>query len=400
MTNAPCTTPAATEDLIETLDRFNDELQSISDLLEQIRTDFAWGLQNGRVAFVLSEPKSLDEFRDVTTGADTLTLAIRFHVALGQLREQLIAAIEGSDDPLPVAESTIVADEVKTEDEAVVDRPPIELFEVGDAVEFDLDGETYFGEIAALDDAENIALVQLIPSFEEVEVPQDLLTRIEPDELSRREEIWTQIMDQHDETLSHPQQPAVGDRVRLNLHGHKLEGEINDIHRMMETADVVLTPSMETVTIDWSELIPVESSRDDSGSVLQETLEPLEDRWAEHEQWCREVRDPALANSEGVRTIEPANKRAEVQYEIAPLPDGRWAVWWSHRFHFGTLTGASHPWTACATRQACLDLVLKTSRAMFATPTINKLQIPVAREMLHLLGDGLFGFVEPEPEPV
>ncbi|MEZ6146949.1 MAG: hypothetical protein R3B91_16340 [Planctomycetaceae bacterium] len=115
MTNAPCTTPAANEDLIECLDRFNDELQSISDLLEQIWTDLQWGLQNGRVAFVLSEPESLDEFRDVTTGADTLTLAIRFHVALGQMREQLMTAIEGSREASPVAESATIADEVQAD---------------------------------------------------------------------------------------------------------------------------------------------------------------------------------------------------------------------------------------------------------------------------------------------
>ncbi|MCA9076719.1 MAG: hypothetical protein KDA93_16965 [Planctomycetaceae bacterium] len=322
MTNAPCTTPVANEDLIECFDRFNDELQSISELLEQIRTDFVWGLQNGRVAIVLSEPESLDECRDVTTGADTLTLAIRFHVALGQLREQLLAAIKGSREALPVAESTIVPDEVQADDEAVVERPPIELFEAGDAVEFDLDGETYFGEIATLDDAENSALVQLIPSFEEVEVPQDLLTRIEPDELSRREEVWTQIMEADDETFPRAVPPAVGDRVRLNLHDHELEGEVNAVQQLSRTVEVVLSPSMESVTVDWSDLNPLGSRTDGASSALQEAIEPLSNRMAEHERWCHEVRDPAQANSEGSRVVTPADGKALVEYEVAPLPNG------------------------------------------------------------------------------
>ncbi len=169
-------------------------------VLEQIRTDLQWGLQNGRVAFVLSEPESLDECGEATVGADALTLSIRFNVALGQLREQMVAVIAGSRAGTPVAETSMVAIETSSEDTTPRERPPIELFEEGDAVEFELEGETYFGKIAAVDDAENKALVQLIPSYEEVEVPQDLLTRIEPDELSRREEVWAQIMDLDHET--------------------------------------------------------------------------------------------------------------------------------------------------------------------------------------------------------
>ena len=322
MTNAPCTTPLANEDLIECLDRFNDEMQSISDLLEQIRTDLQWGLQNGRVTFLLSEPEPLDVGRDVTTAADTLTLAIRFHVALGQLREQFLTAIEGKHETTPVAESAMIVDVVKADDAAFVERSPIELFEAGDAVEFDLDGETYFGEIAALDDAENIALVQLIPSFEEVEVPQDLLTRIEPDELSRREEVWTQIMDLDDETSSRRQQPSVGDRVRLNLHDHELEGEVNAVQQLSRTVEVVLSPSMESVTVDWSDLNPIGSRTGRSSSAMEETIEPLSERMAEHERWCHEVRDPAQANSEGSRVVTPADGKALVEYEVAPLPNG------------------------------------------------------------------------------
>lgn len=49
------------------------------------------------------------------------------------------------------------------------------LWELGDAVEFTIDGREVWGEIIGLDDAANSATVLLIPSEEEVTVSQDLL---------------------------------------------------------------------------------------------------------------------------------------------------------------------------------------------------------------------------------
>lgn len=58
------------------------------------------------------------------------------------------------------------------------------LFEPGDAVEFEKDGTDLFGEIVALDDANNQASVMLIPSEEHVAVSQDELTKTKPDPLA------------------------------------------------------------------------------------------------------------------------------------------------------------------------------------------------------------------------
>lgn len=64
--------------------------------------------------------------------------------------------------------------------------PAIELFEIGDAVTFDLDGDECFGEIVELDDGENMATVQMISSDGTIEVNQDVLSRVQNDPLSYR----------------------------------------------------------------------------------------------------------------------------------------------------------------------------------------------------------------------
>lgn len=64
--------------------------------------------------------------------------------------------------------------------------PTIELFEIGDGVNFQSDGVDHFGEIIALNDGENIAKVQLIRSGETVDINQDHLTRLENDPLNYR----------------------------------------------------------------------------------------------------------------------------------------------------------------------------------------------------------------------
>ncbi len=391
--------PAETETLVDRLDRLNDELQAIREIIDSIRVDFQGGLQNGRVSLVLSEPESLDECREAAVGADTVTLAIRLNAELGLLGDKIEAMIEEQrTTPVVEPETALQVTEPETPADATRETlPPITLFEIGDAVEFELDGEVWFGEIAELDDAENAALVQLVPSFEEVDIPQDLLTRVEPDELSRRAELWEQIMDADHEASPGLVCPSVGDRVRLNLHGHELEGEVNTVQRGLRTVEVVLTPSMETLTVEWSDLLPAGSQTGPSSSALQDTIEPLSARMAEHERWCHEVRDPARLHSEGQRVIRPANAKAVVEYEIAPLPNGDWAVTWRHSFRCGNSRGAGHPWTTRPTRDDCIKLVLNTSRKMFSANSLDKVQVPVAREMLHLLGEGLFGFHEPEP---
>jgi len=81
-------------------------------------------------------------------------------------------------------------------------RPAIELFEIGDGVSFDRDGIDYFGEIIELNDGENLAMVQLIPSGDTVDVIQDYLTHLENDPLSYRKDEPCQNFGQVEEPKS------------------------------------------------------------------------------------------------------------------------------------------------------------------------------------------------------
>ena len=144
---------------------------------------------------------------------------------------------------------------------------------------------------------------------------------------------------------------------------------------------------------------PHSSTSSPPASKENEGSSTLEQRQLEYQRWCREIRDPAIQRSEGRRVIQSRCGCASLEYEIAQLPDRRWAVTWRQGFQCGDCRGQGHPWTARATREECLDLVLTSARAIFATNYIGKGQRAVARAMQQLLGDGLFGFLEPEPTP-
>lgn len=112
-----------------------------------------------------------------------------------------------------------------------------------------------------------------------------------------------------------------------------------------------------------------------------------EQRIKEHQEWCETILDPAFASSEGIRRIEEGP--ASVEYEIAPLPDGRWAV--RYECSHG-IAGIHCPWGPYPTREAALDAFLTAGRAWFAREAIGK---EIKAKMLRALSGGLFGFIEP-----
>ncbi|MCA9078466.1 MAG: hypothetical protein KDA93_25790 [Planctomycetaceae bacterium] len=298
--------PAGIDGLVDRLDLLQQELRVTRDVMDEIRSDIAWGLQNGRVAFVVSEPDSLDDQRESTVGADAITHAIRLHAAFDQLHDDIRSAIEEaqgtekSDGELPP-----IAEHHRVETTEPNDQVTVPSLEVGDPVEFELEGELWTGQITGLDEEYAGAIVHVDETAEEIDIPWDMLRRLSQDELATRQR--------------------------------------------------------------------------------------------EFECWCRAVRDPAHEHTEGRRILTPKNGKAMLAYEVAPLPNGEWAVTWEHRFQCGSHWGAGHPWTVRPTREACIDLMLQAARKMFAAERLDKVMRPVANEMLHLLGDGLFGFAEPEP---
>jgi len=74
--------------------------------------------------------------------------------------------------------------------------------------------------------------------------------------------------------------------------------------------------------------------------------------------WAANVRDPASKATEGVRAFESvkgkqAAKSARAEYEVAPLPDGRWAI--RDRFQWSPANGSSSPWIAHPSRADAVE---------------------------------------------
>ena len=154
---------------------------------------------------------------------------------------------------------------------------------------------------------------------------------------------------------------------------------------------------VEQTFLPASSEVEIEHQASGLECLPQPKFDSAASRKADHETWCREVRDPAIEHSEGRRTIRTARDEARFEYEIAPLPHGKWAVNWQYGFLCGNRDGASHPWTPFGTRDECLQQPLMYARMFFTAPATDAvLQVP-QREMQRLLGAGLFGFIEPEP---
>ncbi len=124
----------------------------------------------------------------------------------------------------------------------------------------------------------------------------------------------------------------------------------------------------------------------------------LKVRHEEHDKWVREVRDPAEEHGEGLRVIEVAG--ASVEYEIAQLPDGRYAIRSSFCYHCGNYHGSGSPWSALESREACLEIFVNRARNHFGEKLLDgsvaEKQRQAQKAMLQALDGGLFGFVEPE----
>ena len=133
--------------------------------------------------------------------------------------------------------------------------------------------------------------------------------------------------------------------------------------------------------------------------LVTETV-TLAERRATFQLWMETVRDPAQKESEGLREVIVLNRAARASYEIAPLPEGRWAVTVRCEYHCGHCHGAGIPWTDFPSRDDCLEFFLNTARHHFGQLVgcdKSDLQRNAQTEMNRLLKGGLFGFIEPTP---
>lgn len=120
---------SAESDIASALDRVADELQLVREVLDEIRTDFQWAVQDGRIV-------DRTERAEIHERVQSLT-----------------------------------------------------LFNEGDGVELDIDGELTFGEVVSVDDGNNSAVVQLVPSNGTVTVRQDDLSKVDADPIAGHQSV-------------------------------------------------------------------------------------------------------------------------------------------------------------------------------------------------------------------
>jgi len=115
--------------------------------------------------------------------------------------------------------------------------------------------------------------------------------------------------------------------------------------------------------------------------------------------WVKAVRDPATKASEGKRVLR-AGKDAEASYQIAALPDGRFAVKVRYSYGSGNCSTASSPWCALESRDACLAYFLDGARDHFSDirHIAHEGQLKAQKKMAALL-DTILVFMEPSIEP-
>lgn len=137
-------------------------------------------------------------------------------------------------------------------------------------------------------------------------------------------------------------------------------------------------------------------------SSLNDSIGSLDDRRASFEEWVRTVREPAARASEGRRTLVATNGGAYGEYEIAPLPDGRFAIRFILQYDSGNMATHACPWTAYASRDDCLTIFTEAAHRHFTAElvemTCSARQRMARTQTLDVLSGGLFGFVEPNPE--
>ena len=105
------------------------------------------------------------------------------------------------------------------------------------------------------------------------------------------------------------------------------------------------------------------------------------------EIWVREVRDPARISNEGQRKLRFG--KAILEYEIAPLPCGKYALCSS----FAAKTSWQHsPWEAYQDRDTAIEKLLANAREFFSRESKN--DQGDCQKMVDALS-GMF-FVEPE----
>ncbi len=205
---------------------------------------------------------------------------------------------------------------------------------------------------------------------------------------------------------------CVLDEIREDYHWALRNGHTESIEETVAGNDHIseVEPTALPVEIDQPE-----SQKDPEFDTLEEESEDTEaektksvtsllahntqERIDDHEQWIKTVRDPAYKNSEGLRKLQASDGQATAEYEVAPLPDGRWAIRTSLSYWCGNCEGVHSGWDVYESRDVCIDRFESRAKQFFQKPIDdegNETQQHARKEILKHFETGLFGFVEPD----
>ena len=324
------------QQLAESVDRLTDELRSLGTVLESIREDVSWVTRNG------------------------LPVQPVEHVHVKRMARDPCAA--DSNERLDVERTMI--------------HPPGQLSALGS-----LDIERIAEELRTA--VETLAQEHLEPVLTALDEVRGALLRA----------IQAKKREAGVEPLSGDSEDAQDVLI--------LTGELDaaETHAAISDGPVVALPAAANPDETVLRTVANDPTNDETQAHDSGDDDSSEARLAQYEQWCREVRDPAVEHSEGRRTIATANDSdsARVEYAIAQLPVGNWAVHWRYGYQCGNSEGVGNSWTTFPTRPECIQKVLLTARQFFSNQTSDAVQQLPRREMLRLLRGGLFEFSEPDP---
>ncbi len=117
----------------------------------------------------------------------------------------------------------------------------------------------------------------------------------------------------------------------------------------------------------------------------------------------QDVHTIGIALDEGYRTLQCPHGHAKARYRVALLTDGKYAFSMQAEYKCGNHSGKAIPWNIHDTREQCIHNFVRIAREHFGHEHTCSVSTPGQRAaglwMLDQLGNGLFGFLEPEPSP-
>ena len=409
------------EELAESVENLTEQVTVLREAVDDLREEFTWAVRNNRTVVWPTVPvlKRLDRNGEVNGEGERVGSQIDSRdsplarLLRGMIEDVQIAIAEIATEQLdyflseldqtekrllneliPKLRQETLAfaspdDDAASVAEDIADQPELPIA-VGATVSFSLDGIDQTGEVLAVDIDAWTAEVCVPSQVEPVTVSLDQFGLLPPEE----------------KVESIPAEPPndlvlfeAGDEVEFAEDGKTVFAEVISVDDARNEAivEVITTGEQKTVCQDDLTKTEPDEQLDQSPADLSVVISPEKQRLESHQQWCREVRDAADTSTEGRRSIASSNGQARLEYELAPLPNGAWAVRWSAQYDCGTLRRCSSPWNEVESRDTGLQRVLQEARMFFSNEQIEPVQQPLRREMLSLLGDGLFGFIEPEP---